>query len=226
MPHTTRTPTGRRYEIESKIKVLNGGGNLWRDTRVGLLGGSFNPAHEGHLHISLHALKRLKLDHVWWLVSPQNPLKPATGMAPLAERLSSAQNMARHPRIMASDIEQDLGTRFTIDTLTSLKSRLPETKLVWLMGADNMVDFPRWRDWQDIARIVPVAIFDRPGYSLSALTGKFAKRFADKRLQSPAAGILADHSPPAWVFVPCPRNPVSATRIRRGAGLADRAGPQ
>lgn len=203
----------------NKANVLSGAADLWRNARIGLMGGSFNPAHEGHLHISLEALKRLKLDHVWWLVSPQNPLKSEADMAPLSERMARASEMARHPRILVSDIEQDIGTRFTIDTLSALKAHMPTTKLVWLMGADNMVDFPNWRDWQDIARIVPVAIFDRPGYSIAALNGTFARRFAGNRLQGPAAGILADVSPPAWVFLPCPRNRESATRIRRGAGL-------
>lgn len=192
--------------------------SLWRRARIGLLGGSFNPAHEGHFHISLEALNRLRLDAVWWLVSPQNPLKPERGMRPLAERLAGAQALARHPRILVSDLESRLGTQYTVDTLRALTGRLPESRLVWLMGADNMAGFAAWREWRCIAGLVPVAIFDRPGYSLDALTGVLARRFPDRRVPAAAARTLADREPPAWTFISCPRHPESATRLRQGGG--------
>ena len=144
--------------------------------RVGLLGGSFNPAHDGHRHISLLALRRLGLDQVWWLVSPQNPLKSTAGMAPLAERMAGARAAARHPAIKVTDIERRLGTRFTADTLVRLRRRFPDLGFVWLMGADNLVQVPKWQRWTEIFTCMPVAVFDRPSYSYAALAGKAATR--------------------------------------------------
>ncbi|MGK2285007.1 nicotinate-nucleotide adenylyltransferase [Pedomonas sp. V897] len=137
----------------------------WQGKRVGLLGGSFNPAHRGHLHISREALKRLRLDAVWWLVSPQNPLKSADGMAPLAVRLASARAMARDPRIVPTDVERKLGTRYTVDTLEALVALHPGTRFIWLMGGDNLQGFHRWRQWRRIVRVVPIAVLLRPSYS-------------------------------------------------------------
>lgn len=195
--------------------------------RIGLLGGSFNPAHPGHRHISLLALKRLKLDQVWWLVSPQNPLKPAAGMAPLADRLASARQAAGHPRIRVTDIETRLGTRYTADTLPRLKQRFPRARFVWLMGADNLVQISKWNRWTTIYGLVPIAVFDRPGYSLRALASVAAKRFGACRRRQIDAGWLPEAKPPAWVFVRAPRHPASATMIRKrraGAGrLLERA---
>ena len=136
--------------------------------RVGLLGGSFNPAHGGHRAISLFAMEALGLDAVWWLVSPGNPLKPVTGMAPLAARLQSAQAMARRSRIVPTAIEAQLGTRYTVDTLAALGRRYPQHRFVWLMGADNLAQFHRWRDWRRIARSMPIAVIARPGYDGTA----------------------------------------------------------
>ena len=136
-----------------------------RGASVGLLGGSFNPAHGGHRHVSVAALERLGLDEVWWLVSPQNPLKPVAGMAPLAARLQSAQRVARHPRIRATAIEEKLGTRRTVDTLRALRRRFPHVRFVWLMGADNLAQFHRWADWRTIARQAPIVVFARPRYA-------------------------------------------------------------
>ena len=138
--------------------------------RVGLLGGSFNPAHAGHRHVSVEAMRLLGLDEVWWLVSPQNPLKLDVGMAPMAARLGSARGMARHPRIRPLAIENHLGTRYTVDTLAALRKRWPRIRFIWLMGADNLGQFHRWRDWRGIARLVPIAVFGRPGYIGPALT--------------------------------------------------------
>lgn len=131
---------------------------------VGLLGGSFNPAHGGHRRMSLEALHRLRLDEIWWLVSPQNPLKPAAGMAPLDTRLRHARRVARHPRIRPTAIEQQLGTTRTADTLEALKKRFPHVRFLWLMGADNLGQFHRWYKWRHIARLVPIVVLARPGY--------------------------------------------------------------
>ncbi len=195
------------------------GSNLWRRLRVGLLGGSFNPAHEGHLHISRLALKALKLDYVWWLVSPQNPLKPVAGMAPLADRLAAARALAaENPRIVVSDIEARLGTVYTAETLARLTEMFPETRFVWLMGADNLVQIPRWRHWMRIFRTVPVAIFDRPSYSLRAVSGQAARRFARFQLPQHRAGALIRHRPPAWVFIRGRKSPASASALRSVGG--------
>ena len=191
--------------------------------RIGLLGGSFNPAHEGHLHISRMALQRLALDEVWWLVSPQNPLKPTAGMAPLAARLDAAADMARHPRIRVTDLERQLGTRYTVDTLRALCRRRRDCRFIWLMGADNLGQMPRWKSWTAIFGMVGIAVFARPGYSLKALSGLAASRYARFRLPERAAPRLALDEPPEWVFLKVRLHPASSTAIR--AGLADRQGP-
>lgn len=131
---------------------------------VGLLGGSFNPAHGGHRRMSLAAMDRLQLDELWWLVSPQNPLKPVAGMAPLEARLASARAVARHPRIRVSAIEAELGTQLTVDTVQALRRRYPQVRFLWLMGADNLLQFHRWADWRTIARTVPIVVLARPLY--------------------------------------------------------------
>lgn len=136
-----------------------------RGFAVGLLGGSFNPAHGGHRRMSLAAMQRLKLDEIWWLVSPQNPLKPAAGMASLAARLASARAVARHPRIRVSSIEAELGTQLTVDTVQALRRRFPQLRFVWLMGADNLLQFHRWAEWRTIARTVPIVVLARPLYA-------------------------------------------------------------
>ena len=183
---------------------------------MGLLGGSFNPAHEGHLHISRLALDRLGLDALWWLVSPQNPLKPAHGMAALDARLAGARVLARDRRIVVSDIERRLGTRYTADTLRALKARHPRTAFVWIMGADNLAQMPSWKDWTAIFAAAPIAVFDRPSYSYGALSHGAARRFARHRVDARHARRLAGLAPPAWVFIRGPLNAASATRIRDG----------
>ncbi len=184
--------------------------------RIGLLGGSFNPAHEGHLHISREALKRLRLDEVWWLVAPQNPLKPKAGMAELAQRVAAAKEVADDKRIKVTDIESKLGTRYTIDTLRVLKHRFPSARFVWLMGADNLAQISRWHDWQEIFATLPIAVFDRPAYSLRALSGQAARRFTAQRIAAEQAFTLASHTLPAWSFIRSRLNPASATAIRAG----------
>jgi nicotinate-nucleotide adenylyltransferase len=186
-----------------------------RRLRIGLLGGSFNPAHSGHLHISRLALQRLGLDYVWWLVSPQNPLKQEAGMAPLPERLRSAIAVARgHPRIRVSIIEARLGTRYTVDTLEALRRHFPATRFVWLMGADNLAQMPRWRRWSRIFHLAAIAVFARGSYVMKALAGPAAKRFRRFRVNPRAARRLAAKPTPAWAFLPTPLDPVSATAIR------------
>jgi nicotinate-nucleotide adenylyltransferase len=189
---------------------------LYPGMRVGLLGGSFNPAHAGHRHISLIALKRLRLDRVWWLVSPQNPLKPVKGMAGLDARVVSARKAARHPDIVVSTIEQRLRTTYTIDTLLAMRRRWPEVRFVWLMGADNLQQMPRWRAWNRIMRLVPVAVLDRPGNGIRVLQGKVAQRYRAVRLLQHMAPQLATRPAPAWMFLSCRLHPASSTAIRAG----------
>ena len=179
---------------------------------VGLLGGSFNPAHEGHLHISREALKRLHLDQVWWLVSPQNPLKPVSGMASLDVRLASADRVAQHPAIRVSDIELRLGTRYTIDTVRALRRRFPGYRFVWLIGADNLLQFPRWRRWSETAETLPIAVFARGRVTYRALAGPMARRYASARVRDPRS--LARHAPPAWSFLFTSLHPASSTALR------------
>ena len=180
------------------------------------MGGSFNPAHGGHLHLSLLALENLDLDEVWWLVSPQNPLKPVSGMAAFAVRLEQARRIAAgHKRIVVSDLESRLaGSYYTADTLKALRGRYPRLRFVWLMGADNLVQLRRWERWSEIFRTVPIAVFDRPSYSLKALAGLAARRFARQRVPISAARRLAEMTPPAWVFFHTRLDTRSATRIR------------
>jgi len=185
-------------------------------SRIGLLGGSFNPAHAGHIHISVLSMQLLALDQVWWLVSPQNPLKPMAGMAPLAERLEGARQTAAGHAIIATDIEQHLRTRFTADTLIGLRQKFPDGRFVWLMGADNLSGIDRWERWQQVFESVPIAVFARPGYTENAENAKASRHFARYRLDSTRAHELADMSPPVWVFLKTPENPLSATNIRAG----------
>jgi nicotinate-nucleotide adenylyltransferase len=178
------------------------------------LGGSFNPAHTGHLHISREALKRLDLDAVWWLVSPQNPLKPKRGMASFAQRIKAARAVARDPRIKVVDLEARLGTRFTIDTLLALETRFPATRFVWLMGSDILPQLPRWKSWPEIFLGVPVAVFARPTYCHKGLAGVVAQRFARYRVAPEAARRLAEMKPPAWTFFWVALEPSSGTALR------------
>ena len=184
-------------------------------SRVGLLGGSFNPAHDGHLHISAMAIEHLALHELWWLVSPQNPLKPVAGMAPLPSRLATARRTARGPRIRVSDVERELGTRYTIDTVRALRARYPELHFVLVIGADNLAQMPAWHAWDELFQELPVAVFDRPSYSQRALGGVAALRFAGWRLDPRFGPQLAYRAPPAWIFFRTTLNPVSATGLRK-----------
>lgn len=193
-----------------------------RRRRVGLLGGSFNPAHEGHLHISRLALDRLGLDELWWLVSPQNPLKPTAGMAPFGQRLAAARSVASDPRIRVTDIERDLGTRYTVDTIGALQARFPEHRFVWVAGADILAEIHRWKDWRRLFRTVAIAVFARPTYSFRALASIAARRFAADRVPENRARRLAGKRLPAWVYLRTPVNPTSATAIRKRRATAAR----
>ena len=183
-----------------------------RRRRIGVLGGSFNPAHDGHAHISQEALKALKLHQVWWLVSPQNPLKPVAGMAPLAKRLEAARSLARDRRIIVTDLERRLGVNRTALTLQHLTRRYPGIDFVWLMGADNLAQAPRWWRWTRIFHTARVAVFDRSPYSYGALAGAAAQRFAKVRTGRPSA--IWFRLPPVWTYVAIRRHPASATSLR------------
>lgn len=183
--------------------------------KIGLLGGSFNPAHSGHLYISRKALELLDLDEVWWLISPQNPLKSTEGMAEFPRRFDSAVKVAAaEPRIVVSDIECTFQTRYTVDTIRCLKERFPDIDFVWLMGADNLIGFHRWREWRTIMRSVPIAVFARKTYRIRALHGRAANCFRLYRVPSEQADLLASMRAPAWTFLPIRVHPASATEIR------------
>jgi nicotinate-nucleotide adenylyltransferase len=188
---------------------------------VGLLGGSFNPAHEGHRHVAERARKRLRLDQVWLLVSPGNPLKPRAGMAPLAKRLASAAAIGDGRRIIATAIEAAFGTHYTADTLRALRRHFPRVHFVWIMGADLLTELPRWRQWQDIGRELPLAVLPRPGYTLPALSGQAARRLRHGRRPAHEAPVLS-RARSGWVFLPAPQNSTSATAIRLASNATDR----
>ena len=182
--------------------------------RVGLFGGSFNPPHDGHRAASLLALRRLSLDRVWWLVSPGNPLKDTGELAPLAVRLEAARKVSRHPRIEVTGVETSIGAAYSFETISYLKRRCPNVYFVWMMGADNFRYFDRWQRWREIVKLVPLAIIDRPGFTLTALRGRAAETLARYRFEEPCASALATSAPPAFVFLHGPRSPKSSTALR------------
>lgn len=186
--------------------------------RIGLLGGSFNPAHEGHLHLTLTSLKSLRLSEAWWLVSPQNPLKSTSCMAEYQDRFASAERLARHPRIKVSGIERALGTRYSIDTVKALKQRYPRVRFVWLMGADNLANFHRWRRWREMLREIPIVVFDRAPFSHTALRAKAPLSFAKFRLPEGRIEAVFRRRPPAWGFVYMRKHAASSTFIRKILG--------
>ena len=189
----------------------------WSGQRIGLLGGSFNPAHEGHLAISEAALEKLKLDHVWWLMSPQNPLKETKDLASFEARLLAAKELTNNPRIYVSGLEQEYALDYTVQTLEFLKSHLLKTHFVWLMGIDCLLEFDRWKSWEKIIKLVPIAVFARPGYSVDALTGQVAARLKDFRWPEKEVPRLATATPPAWVYFEGPMVELSATQLRNQA---------
>ena len=184
--------------------------------RVGLLGGSFNPAHEGHLHVARQAMRHLRLDQLWLMVSPGNPLKPTNGMAPFAERLASAQKIADGRRIIATDIEQRLGTRYHQGhDARAARSVFRRRQFVWLMGADNLLQLPRWGNWLQIMRAMPMLVLPRPGATRPALAGQAASRFRKHRLPARSGLCLPMAAAPRWILLPVKENPASATALRR-----------
>lgn len=182
--------------------------------RIGLYGGSFNPAHLGHRHVTLTALRRLGLDRVWWLATPGNPLKDARVLAPLERRCAEAERVADHPRIAVTGFEARIRARYTRQTLRYLARRRPGVHFVWIMGADSLSSFHRWKGFREIAATMPIAIVDRPGFTLTAPASRAARLFARNRVPETEARTLPLRAPPAWIFLHGPRSTLSSTQIR------------
>lgn len=210
----------RRRSAGGRPGALRPGFALSRGMKVGLYGGSFNPAHEGHAHVAETARRRLGLDRVIWLVAPQNPLKSSAETQPLAERLAGVRAFARDRGMIVSDVESRLGTRYTLDTVLALKARFPGVRFVWIMGADSLASFHRWRGWTQIMRTLPVAVVSRPWISLKSRSSPAARRFAEARLPFQRARTLPGQAPPAWVFLYGPLNFQSSTALRERMGAA------
>lgn len=186
-----------------------------RGQSIGLLGGSFDPAHAGHAHITREALRRFGLDQVWWLVSPGNPLK-SRGPAPMAQRIARARRVMPDPKVVITGLEAGLGTRYTAQTLARLKALYPGVRFVWLMGADNLAQFHRWEDWRSILAAVPVGVLARPGHQMVARQALAARIYARARLRAAQARHLACADLPAWCFVQMPMSDLSSSAIRAG----------
>jgi len=187
---------------------------------IGLLGGSFDPPHAGHVHISREALRRYGLDRVWWLVSPGNPLKKE-GPQPLARRMAACRALVDHPRIEVSDFEAQVGTRYTAETLGVLQAMRPDVRFVWLMGADNLAQFEHWQDWRAIMETVPIGVLARPGQRISARMSKPARIFRAARLPARQSQLLRYAEPPAWCFVNVPMTALSSTALRARGDWGD-----
>ena len=186
--------------------------------RIGLMGGSFNPPHEGHVAISQTALKRLNLDRLWWIVSPGNPLKDHAGLPPLKARIATSKALiGQNPRIVVTGFEADLGTSYTWATIEFLKRRYPLVHFVWIMGADNLAQFHQWRNWRRVAQSLPIAVIDRPGWHLGALASPSAVSLARWRVPASLTANLAIRKTPAWTFLPTRLSAASSTQIRRSA---------
>ncbi len=187
---------------------------------VGLLGGSFDPAHEGHVQITRAALARFNLDRIWWLVTPGNPLKKR-GPAPFSARMQAACALMQHPRVTVTDIEAKLGTRYTAQTLAALRAHYPGVRFVWLMGADNLIQFHQWQNWRDIMENVPVGVLARPGDRVAARLSKAARVYRSAKMSAQASVCLARAEAPTWCFVNLPMNAQSSSAIRqRGEWVA------
>lgn len=182
---------------------------------IGILGGSFNPAHAGHCAITVEALKRLRLSRIWWMVSPQNPLKDPAETAGLAERLAQASACSNHPRVDVTGLEAELGTRYTVDTIRHLKQTHPGVRFVWIMGADNLAGMHRWQEWRRLFEMVPIAVLDRPDAGLRALASAAARRYETCRIDASRAAGLALFEPPAWCFLHIPLRHENSTSLRR-----------
>ncbi|WP_370517894.1 nicotinate-nucleotide adenylyltransferase [Saccharibacter sp. 17.LH.SD] len=187
-----------------------------RRLRIGLLGGSFNPAHEGHRQLAQRALKGLHLDQVWLMVSPGNPLKSRRGMAPFARRLKSAQSIADGRHIVVTDIEKKIGERYTVRSVARLKEMFPHCQFVWLMGSDGLAQFSRWRRWRTLANLVPIVVFPRPGSVIPALRGQAASVLRARRVPPRRAAVLLKKGQePGWSFLSAPQNAISSTILRK-----------
>ena len=180
---------------------------------IGLLGGSFDPPHAGHVHISREAIKRFDLDKLWWLVSPGNPLKEH-GPAPMEKRMDAAQEIMKHPRVEVSDFEAQAGTQYTAETLRALRGVCPQVTFIWLMGADNLAQFHLWQDWQEIIETVPLGILARPGQRIPARTSRTARIYSSARLPGRQSQLLGRCRAPAWCFVNVPMIAISSTKLR------------
>ena len=186
-----------------------------KEKKIGLLGGSFNPAHEGHVQMSLFALQRLKLDEIWWLVSPQNPLKSQENMAILKTRVQVAQDLVKeHASIKVTDLESEWGTSYTVDTLHKIKARWPDDFFVWLMGEDNLESIHLWKSWEEIFTLLPIAVFRRSGYPWARQRSQASVVFAGVECPLASVDKLAVSPPPVWVVLDNELNPISATQIR------------
>jgi nicotinate-nucleotide adenylyltransferase len=189
--------------------------------RIGLFGGTFDPVHAAHRAACLLAMKRLALDRVWWLVTPGNPLKDTRGLAPLAARLAAARALAHHPRIDVSDLEAQIGTRYTYESIAYLVRRCPGVHFVWIMGADNLRSFHRWQRWRGIAALVPIAVVDRLGPSLYSMAGVAGQTLSRARIPELVAMTLPERRPPAWVYLHGLKSPLSSTALRAARALRD-----
>ena len=192
---------------------------------VGLFGGSFNPPHQGHVLVVDTVLRKLRLDQLWWMVTPGNPLKENGNLAKLEQRIQWSRDIVTDPRVKITAFEAARGLRYTAETLRFVKSRNRGVNFVWVMGADNLAGFHRWQDWQQIANTVPIAIVDRPGSTLSYLSSIMAKTFDHARVDESDAAALARMRPPAWTFIHGPRSPLSSTAIRNTRESAARSAP-
>jgi nicotinate-nucleotide adenylyltransferase len=193
--------------------------------RIGLLGGSFNPAHEGHLHVSRIAIQRLELHRIWWLVTPGNPLKQTEGQPGQMRRMISAERVADHPRIMVTGFEAALGSAFTVNTIAFLRRRHPEVRFVWIMGGDNLAQLHRWKHWPRLFSLVPILVLDRPEARLPALASPAARTFASSRLAERCVGKLTTLEPPAWAYLSIPLSQQSSTAIRQAQHCANDTQP-
>lgn len=182
--------------------------------RVGLFGGSFNPPHLGHVHVCEQALTRIGLSQIWWLVTPGNPLKDHSNLAPLAKRIQACEDITTDPRLKITAVERDLPTRYTADTLSHIVERNPSVDFIWIMGADNLGQFHQWQRWRDIANLMPIAVIDRPGSTLALHSAKAAQALRYYRLDESDARKLPALKPPVWTFIHGPRNSLSSTSIR------------
>ena len=182
---------------------------------VGLFGGSFNPPHQGHVHVVETAMKRLQLDRVWWMVSPGNPLKNNDDLPPLSKRIEASRTLVDHPRVDVSGLEASLSVFYSADLVRELIDRFPTVRFVWLMGADNLTNFHYWERWEEIVENLPIAVIDRPGDTLASRASMVARKYAEARLDERDAALLKNLRAPAWTFIHAPRSPLSSTQLRR-----------